>query len=180
MTPQLPDSQQPAGDTAEQSLASQQGSGDSDRDRKVAHYESAFFSGPLPPPEVIQEYENVLPGMADRIIGMVERKQEQEGRRQNQSHTEIMTVMHFQAHAEKRGQVFGLILGLVALGACVFLIASGAPVWGTAALIAEIAVLAGAFVWAKLKGSSGMANTETEHTFDLMAPPSPSTAPEDK
>jgi uncharacterized membrane protein len=34
--------------------------------------QSSSFSGPLPPPEMLKEYDNVLPGAADRIIKMAE------------------------------------------------------------------------------------------------------------
>lgn len=37
--------------------------------------EAASFSGPLPPPSMYGEYERVLPGSADRIMGMTEREQ---------------------------------------------------------------------------------------------------------
>ena len=35
----------------------------------------AAYSGPLPPAEQIRAYEEVLPGSADRILGMAERQQ---------------------------------------------------------------------------------------------------------
>ena len=41
--------------------------------RVEAHIES--FSGPIPPPGMMRDYENVLPGSADRILTMAEREQ---------------------------------------------------------------------------------------------------------
>jgi uncharacterized membrane protein len=32
------------------------------------------FAGPLPPPDILQGYENVLPGSAERILAMAERQ----------------------------------------------------------------------------------------------------------
>ena len=37
------------------------------------------FSGPLPPPEMLGEYEKVLPGAADRIICLAEKEQDIRG-----------------------------------------------------------------------------------------------------
>lgn len=34
------------------------------------------FSGPLPPPEILESYEKTLPGAADRIFTMAEKEQE--------------------------------------------------------------------------------------------------------
>lgn len=42
---------------------------------QVAH-EVAEFSGPLPPPSYLREYETTIPGAGDRIISMAEREQQ--------------------------------------------------------------------------------------------------------
>lgn len=42
--------------------------------------QSAMYTGPLPPPKMLQQYEEVLPGMADRIMSMAEREQRIRGR----------------------------------------------------------------------------------------------------
>lgn len=36
--------------------------------------ESSTFSGPLPPPDLLAEYDQVLPGLADRIVAMAEKE----------------------------------------------------------------------------------------------------------
>jgi len=36
--------------------------------------QAASFSGPLPPPPMFREYEDVLPGAGDRILSMAERQ----------------------------------------------------------------------------------------------------------
>lgn len=37
------------------------------------HQQSAF-SGPIPPPEFLREYETIMPGLADRIVKMAEKQ----------------------------------------------------------------------------------------------------------
>ena len=39
------------------------------------HIERRRFSGPVPPPEILAQYDQVLPGAADRILQMAEREQ---------------------------------------------------------------------------------------------------------
>lgn len=39
---------------------------------ELAFQEFKSFQGPLPPPEVLGQYEKVLPGLADRIVTMAE------------------------------------------------------------------------------------------------------------
>ncbi len=60
------------------------------------------FSGPIPPPEIIKEYEAVLPGSADRIIKMAESEQEY---RHN--------LRHQQVKFESRDSLFGIISGFL-------------------------------------------------------------------
>lgn len=36
--------------------------------------QSMNYSGPIPPPDIIKDYENILPGSADRIISMAEKQ----------------------------------------------------------------------------------------------------------
>jgi uncharacterized membrane protein len=37
--------------------------------------QAGMFAGPLPPPSMLREYEDILPGTADRIMGMAENEQ---------------------------------------------------------------------------------------------------------
>ena len=63
-----------------------------------------YFKGPLPPPEMLAEYENALPGAADRIIKMAEKSLD---------HNCSISV---QAQCdEKEDRKLGLKLGLAAL-----------------------------------------------------------------
>ena len=40
----------------------------------VAEVIRSEFSGPIPPPNIIKGYEEVLPGSADRILAMAEKQ----------------------------------------------------------------------------------------------------------
>lgn len=52
---------------------------------KVEVQQMSHFSGPLPPPSALAEYDNVVPGAAERIITMAER--EMEHRHKNEDKT---------------------------------------------------------------------------------------------
>ncbi len=62
------------------------------------------FVGPMPPPEVLQGYENVLKGSAERILAMAER---QSSHRQRLERKVV--------NQSNLGQVFGFIIGLICL-----------------------------------------------------------------
>lgn len=86
---------------------------DSERMIKVlAEVFEQEFSGPIPPPNIIAGYENVVPGAADRIIKMAERQS---------LHRQDVELM--EAKAESRDSLLGIIfafaLGIGCLAACV-------------------------------------------------------------
>lgn len=65
-----------------------------------------FHSGPLPPAKELAEYDEILPGAADRIIAMAERQAEHR-----------QTLEAFAVRAEDRRSWGGLIAGgIVAVG----------------------------------------------------------------
>lgn len=61
------------------------------------------FAGPIPPPQVLQGYETILPGSADRIIKMAENQQ------QHRINIEDKAVSG-QVGNTRRGQVFAFIV----------------------------------------------------------------------
>lgn len=42
--------------------------------------QSIHFSGPIPPPSMFKDYDEVLPGSADRILSLAENEQKMRGR----------------------------------------------------------------------------------------------------
>jgi len=79
------------------------------------------FSGPLPPPEMLAQYDDVTPGAGDRIIAMAEAQSAH--RRAVETKGAEAQVEDFKAaRAEARlGQVFAFIIAVFGIlaGACV-------------------------------------------------------------
>ena len=101
---------------------------------------SNFFLGPLPHPDHLREYENILPGSADRLMTMVE-EQAQHRRQLEESVTTSNTKL------ETRGQILGFVIAMTALIGGGYIMASGQSVWGAAVAISAVAGLAGVFIW---------------------------------
>lgn len=75
----------------------------------------------MPPPALLEGYERLVPGAAERILVMAE----SDSRHQQQIEFAALRA----AEAEvKRGQIFAFIIGLVALGASIGALALGSPV----------------------------------------------------
>ncbi len=95
------------------------------------------FRGPLPPPEILQAYENALPGAAERIVAMAEIQHSHRLARQGQSEVRRTDRLASDISLKKRGQLMAFLLAL----ACAVLIWFDKPAeWYVAAL----AILAGA------------------------------------
>lgn len=63
------------------------------------------FSGPIPPPNIIEEYERILPGSADRIIAMAEKQS---------THRQKMEEKMISAESRDGllGVIFAFVLGI--------------------------------------------------------------------
>src|SRR5436190_2107186 len=70
-------------------------------------FQMISYQAPLPPPGMLEEYERVLPGAADRIFNRMERQSEH---RQELEKTKIEADVA----SEKRGQIFGFLLAAAA------------------------------------------------------------------
>jgi len=68
------------------------------------------FSGPLPPSQEMANYEEVLPGAADRILTMAENEQQARIKSQR-SELRMIFISHI------IGQVFAFVLGLIGISA---------------------------------------------------------------
>ncbi len=103
---------------------------DESQEREFVQIEqrAAYYSGPLPPPAMMREYEAILPGSADRILSLAERQQKQ------------------RALYENRGMLFGFLAVLVLMGLSAFLASLGLASASVAVIIGGIVSGAGAFI----------------------------------
>ena len=99
---------------------------------KQVSMEAASYTGPIPPPGQLEQYNKVLPGAADRIITMAE---------QQSAHRHVIEMLTVKANARNStlGVVSAFILGIGTIAGCVFLVFSGhewpGAVLGSAGLI---------------------------------------------
>ncbi len=83
--------------------------------------QEASFSGPLPPPNMLMQYEQILPGMADRLVTIAENEQDQ----RHQIDNEIVNIEKNKVH----GSIFISFVMVLAGGYCGYL---GEPWLGAA------------------------------------------------
>ena len=81
----------------------------------VARVIQSEFSGPIPPPNIIKGYEEVVPGSANRIIAMAEK--------QSEHRQEMERVMiNAEARDSLLGVLFAFILGTLCIVASIIIV----------------------------------------------------------
>lgn len=73
------------------------------------------FSGPIPPPDIIEKYERIIPGSADRIMTMAEKQA---------AHRQAMEKKMIESESRDGllGIIFTFLLGIGCLIACVVVV----------------------------------------------------------
>jgi uncharacterized membrane protein len=100
------------------------------------------YSGPIPPPEHLRGYEEVLPGAAERILAGFERQA---------AHRQALEtkVTGAAVRAQTRGAWLGFVVAVVFLAAAVYLILRGYTWQGTVLGSVDIVGLVSVFVIGK-------------------------------
>ena len=101
---------------------------------------SVLHAGPIPPPETLARYEEVLPGLADRIMTEAERQQ---AHRQEAE----MALIKNDARESLIGIAVGGGVALAALAVAGIFAFQGHPWFGIGAVLGTVASLAGVFVY---------------------------------
>ncbi len=116
---------------------------------RIAIIEAESFKGPLPPPSLFGNYEEILPGSAERILTLAEKEQ---SHRQNWE----MDALTAQKSDVRRGQWMGFGLGMTALIVALLCAYFGFPIVAAASISTVLAGIITAF----LKGRSNTGSDE--------------------
>ncbi len=114
--------------------AADQGSGIAPR------FQAEFFSGPIPPPNLLARYSEVVPNGAERILGMAERQS---------AHRESLESKNLSENhnAERRGSLYGFIIAMTTILGGLFLIYTGKSVSGLVTILAPLTGLVAVFFY---------------------------------
>jgi uncharacterized membrane protein len=102
------------------------------------------WSGPLPPPKSLAQYEELLPGSADRILQMTE------GQIAHRQELEKTVVVN-DALIERRGQIISAITVVLAIILGALLIYADKDGWGFAVILSTVAGVGGTYLYSRNK-----------------------------
>lgn len=97
------------------------------------------FSGPMPHPKHFQEYEDILPGAAERILSMAENAQDHNRQMEGK-------IVEAQIRDQKRGMYVGFAALMVIIGVAAVLAAVGNNIGAGAFLTTAVLGAVGAFI----------------------------------
>lgn len=115
--------------------------------KQTSQKKSIVFSGPLPPPELLQRYNTVIANAADRILIMAE-KQEQHRHEIEKKQMDIhQEVVEARITHERWGMVFAFVLTLLLMALGVYLISSNKATEGFLTVFSPVIFHAGNYVY---------------------------------
>jgi uncharacterized membrane protein len=123
---------------------------------------SSFFSGPIPPPELLAAYEQVCPGSADKIIQRFETQSEHRMRLER-------TVIIGNARRATAGLILGFVVCLVIVGGSIYLGLHGQPWLAGTLVTGALSAVVGTFVY----GKESAKNERIEKNAILQTPQRP-------
>lgn len=141
--------------------------------RQVVRAEIRFFSGPLPPPDVLARYNDAFPDCAERIVAMAETQG---------NHRRTLEIKELDASIRLsfRGQLIGSTIALIALLGGIWLVANDKSTEGFSLIVADVLAFGGAFVYDRYRQQGSGKNPEdegdTRETQELKSLPSPASA----
>jgi uncharacterized membrane protein len=126
------------------------------------------YSGPLPPPEALERYNQTLPGAAERILAMAEQQHAHRLKLESR-------VVDSNISAQKLGTVLGFIVAITTIIGGIWLIYVGKEAQGLASVLTALAALVGVFLYARRQQKKDLANKAgafgpPQQTHQLSAP----------
>ncbi len=105
------------------------------------------YSGPLPHPDILEQYNKIVPNGAERIFAQFEAQSK---------HRQMIEakVIASNSFVQIFGAISALLLGLIALGGGLYLAYAGKSLVGFGAFFAGLASLVGVYVYGKRSQAS--------------------------
>jgi uncharacterized membrane protein len=121
-----------------------QGGGATSGSGATIAFVQAEYSGTLPTAQMLGDYNNVLPGLAERIVVMAEKEQDHNHK-----------LERWYATLRFTGQLAAFIIALAGLIIGGLLIRDGHNIEGLATLFLALGPIVGAFLYRQIKGGNG-------------------------
>ncbi|MGH3087204.1 MAG: DUF2335 domain-containing protein, partial [Rubrobacteraceae bacterium] len=111
-------------------------------------YFAMQYRGPIPPPAMLKQFDQVVEGAAKQILD--------DAHAQSRHRREMEKIQVEAAISQGRlGQIFALVIALLVIGGGIYLVASGQSAEGLALLLPGLAGLLGLFIYSEARNRGG-------------------------
>jgi uncharacterized membrane protein len=126
---------------------------------------SRTFSGPLPPPETLGQYEERVPGSAERIIAMAERQA---------THRQSLEkkIVDAGCQNERFGQILAAGIAVTGIIVGAVLVSQGKSLAGFTAMLGPLAAIVALFFYGKHQQQRRLNEKREALVASLRPPPS--------
>lgn len=111
--------------------------------QQLQQVQISHYSGPLPQPEALEKYEQIVPGSAQRIIAQFEKQAEHR-------QTIEKTAINSNSIAQIIGSISGAVIGVGGVGGGLYLTYIGKDTSGLTALLGSLASLVAVYIVGKV------------------------------
>lgn len=115
---------------------------------------SSYFSGPLPRPELLAAYNEIIPDGAERIMRLTEKEQDHRHEWERNQQTLVGIVAHQEYGTTSRGQLFGLVVAILIMATGIAFMLVGYPKSGASIIVVDAIGLATTFVVGRARSGS--------------------------
>lgn len=120
-----------------------------EKGKLVAFEQRTEMSGPLPPPEIIEKYNQICPGAAERIIAMAEKQAQHRQEVESKALEAGIADAKSDRTQIRRGQYLGFVIAFVGVAGGVYAVVKGAGWAGTAIAGAPLVGLVTALIYGR-------------------------------
>ncbi len=117
---------------------------------------STRWSGPLPPPEIVEQYETALPGSGERILRMAEEEQAH----RHQQEIRILAISELEIRNTHWTRCFGIVVAALPVLTGLLLTLNGQPRNGVVLLLGNIVLWGVIGVIRMIKGDTNSTSGE--------------------
>jgi uncharacterized membrane protein len=138
-------------DTPEKSSRLIQSPADKTVERSFVEYRESRFTGPLPHPQLFEQYERVLPGAADRIFAMAESEAHHRRAMEEKAINADIEGMRRQFAEGRVGQFCALVITIGFIVSGTYVALRGQPLAGVALSGIGITTIVSTFIWGRTR-----------------------------
>jgi uncharacterized membrane protein len=102
---------------------------------------ASYHSGPLPHPQILADYDDILPGAAERILRMTEKSLDSRIKIQEAESQDRTELVKMGTTLARRAQLFTFVLVLAFIAVTVVAVLKGQEITGAAAGLAAIGTI---------------------------------------